>query len=393
MNLSACLGNEFLLGKKKDSKFEKGIKSIQDTVGFFGKKIFDTLKTGFKPLIDTNTTKTGFSGLFGEKTTEKQETGFKPLIDTIKKTTGFNGLFGEEIEKSKTEFNGLFGNGLSKNTEKGDIFGSINIQSYKEKEFYENLNFTSLSDTGYKIDSSDFTSNNPIRFYNQNGLYIETFKKNTKFFSSVSKKIYSLNGEAYIYINGHNNTYNRENVLESGYIRAAWLDNKINTVSKKTSLNETTNIEKSLESKRNIFSGYIGPNGEELPEYIVKAVTINYFGKVIKPKLDDDIVKINTDICKTREELIKGVLQKNINISNPESFKSQKEKISKKHKLTALSKAIDEAYSGKEDSIFNPEFEKIISTIKKTSDWQTKIIQGSYKVASMKKKKRNKSKK
>ncbi len=364
MNFSQCLWNEFLLWKKKDSKFEKWIKSIHDTVWFFWKKIFDTLKTWFKPLIDTNKSKTWFNWIFWEKI----------------------------IEESYTWFNWIFWNWLSKNTEKWNTFSNIEVPSYKEKEFYENLNFTSLSDTWYKIDSSEFTSNNPIRFYNQNWLYIETFKKNTKIFSSVSKKLYSLNWEAYICINWHNNTYNRENVLESWYIRAAWLDNKISNVSKKTSLNETTNIEKSLESKRNIFSWYIWPNGEELPEYIVKAVTINYFGKVIKPKLEADIVKINTDISKTREELIKWVLQKNINIANPESFKYQKEKISKKHKLTALSKAIDEAYSWKEDSIFNPEFEKIISTIKKTSDWQTKIIQWSYKVASMKKKKRNKRK-
>gem|GEM_PF-6157789 len=71
-------------------------------------------------------------------------------------------------------------------------------------------------------------------------------------------------------------------------------------------------------------------------------MTINYFGKIIKPKIEDSIKQTDVEIAQTREMIIK----KSLETKSPHTtfLQSQKEKISKKHKLTALSQAIQEAY-------------------------------------------------
>jgi hypothetical protein len=53
----------------------------------------------------------------------------------------------------------------------------------------------------------------------------------------------------------------------------------------------------------------MAPNWEEIPDYIIKAVTINYFGKILKPKIEYSIKQTDAEIVKTREMIIKKYLE------------------------------------------------------------------------------------
>jgi len=254
------------------------------------------------------------------------------------------------------------------------------------------LDISNLITTPYTIKNNDFTLNSNSNFYNLDWKYIEIFKPSTKIYSSSSKKIYSINWEAYIFIDWHNNTFDRQFTLDSWYIRASWLDPQINSIFNKDLSDESKVLKKSFEPKRNIFSWYMWPNWEEIPEYIVRAVTINYFGKVIKPKIESDLKKTDIEISQTRETLIKEVLHKKVNSQKTDLLNRQKEKISKKHKLSAISKAIHEAYSWNEDSILKPELANIVLTIQKRPEWNN-IILTSYEVKNKKRKQKYKNKK
>ncbi len=170
-------------------------------------------------------------------------------------------------------------------------------------------------------------------------------------------------------------------------MRATWLDSQINSIFDKDLSDESKTLKKSFESKKNIFSWYMWPNWEEIPEYIIRSVTINYFGKVIRSKIEADLEKTDIEISQTRETLIKEVLYKKVNSQKTDLLSKQKEKNSKKHKLTAISKAISEAYSWKEDSIMKPEVANIVLTIQKRPEWNN-IILKSYEIKNKKRKQR-----
>ena len=75
----------------------------------------------------------------------------------------------------------------------------------------------------------------------------------------------------------------------------------------------------------------------------------------------------------TREIIIEKTLKSWI--PKNQDLQLQKQKISKKHKLRALSKAIEDAYSGNQDSIHNPALEQIILSMQQKPEWQNIILQ------------------
>lgn len=335
---------------------------------YFDKKSFDPL-SGFKEVVKENV------WFFWEK-----------LSWIIKKW--FNTFSG----KRKWNFSWLFWNSISTSSRNDYWFEKLKPISLSEQKIENDIDVSNLITTPYTIKNNDFILNSNSNFYNLDWKYIETFKPSTKIYSSSSKKIYSINWEAYIFIDWHNNTFDRQFALDSWYIRATWLDSQINSIFDKDLSDESKALKKSFEPKRNIFSWYIWPNWEEIPEYIIKAVTINYFGKVIKPKIESDLEKTDIEISQTRETLIKEVLHKKVNSQKTDLLSKQKEKISKKHKLTAISKAISEAYSWKEDSIMKPEVANIVLSMQKRPEWNN-IILKSYEIKNKKRKQKYKTKK
>lgn len=288
-------------------------------------------------------------------------------------------------ENKKSVFSWLFWNTISSWNSKTKSFENLKPNSFKETEVIKNLDISSLKETLYTIKSSDFILDSNSNFFNWKWDYIETFKQNTKIYSSTTRKIYSINWEAYIFIDWHNNTSDLNFTLESWYLRASWLDSQINSIFNKDLSEESMVLKKSFEPKRNIFSWYMWPNWEEIPEYIVRAVTINYFGKVIKPKIESDLEKTDIEISQTREILIKDVINNKKNTQKSDLLIKQKQKISKKHKLSAISKAIEEAYSWREESIMKPEVADIILSMQKRPEWNN-IILKSYEVKNKKRK-------
>lgn len=288
-------------------------------------------------------------------------------------------------ENKKSVFSWLFWNTISSWNSKTKSFENLKPNSFKETEVIKNLDISSLKETLYTIKSSDFILDSNSNFFNWKWDYIETFKQNTKIYSSTTRKIYSINWEAYIFIDWHNNTSDRNFTFDSWYLRASWLDSQINSIFNKDLSDESKVLKKSFEPKRNIFSWYMWPNWEEIPEYIVRAVTINYFGKVIKPKIESDLEKTDIEISQTREILIKDVINNKENTQKSDLLIKQKQKISKKHKLSAISKAIEEAYSWREESIMKPEVADIILSMQKRPEWNN-IILKSYEVKNKKRK-------
>jgi len=288
-------------------------------------------------------------------------------------------------ESKKPGFSWLFWNTISSWNSNSKSFENLQPNIVTEKEVVKNLDISNLKETQYTIKSNDFILDSNSNFFSWTWNYIETFKQNTKIYSSTTRKIYSINWEAYIFIDWHNNTSDKKFTLESWYIRASWLDLQINSIFNKDLSDDSKVLKKSFEPKRNIFSWYMWPNWEEIPEYIIKAVTINYFGKIIKPKIESDLLKTDIEISQTREILIKDVINNKENTQKSDLLIKQKQKISRKHKLSAISKAIDEAYSWKQDSIMKPEVADIILTMQKRPEWNN-IILKSYEVKNKKRK-------
>lgn len=343
---------------------------------------------------------------------------FSPFSEPIKKAVWF---FWEKIswilskwfqpfskkESSSNTFSGLFWNTPS--THNDTSF----IADVPTKQFKDNLE-ADLQPTNFKkapflLSSASFVISDDARFYSYDGKYIDTFSKNTKVFASVSKDVFFHEGKAFIYIDGHTHTSDRKTTIETWYLRAVWLDTylqekpqeikkapisaslfspKVSTLTNTpswTSLWTKTSYYNS-QPRKNIFSWYMAPNWEEIPDYIIKAVTINYFGKIIKPKIEDSIKQTDVEIAQTREMIIK----KSLETKSPHTtvLQSQKEKISKKHKLTALSQAIQEAYWWKEDAFENQDLKNIILSMQKKPEWQDIILKSYTVKKNMKKRKK-----
>lgn len=349
---------------------------------------------------------------------------FYPFAQPIKKAVGF---FGERISSilskwfqpftkkqspSKNTFSGLFGSTPASTSEKGTQSFQTEVPIKQFKDTLENdLMPEQFKKAEFKLNSASFSLSWEARFYSYDGKYIDTFSKNTQVFTSVSKDVFYHEGKAFIYIDGHTHTSDRKATIESGYLRAVWLDTYlVQKEEKKASVSQTSSSIKSsvlpntsmqtsawredkvyynTQPRKNIFSWYMAPNGEEIPDYIIKAVTINYFGKIIQPKIEQTIKQTDEEIAKNREVLIKKTLETK-KTAHTTVLQSQKEKISKKHKLTALSQAIQEAYWGKEEALENEDLKKIILSMQKKPEWQDIILKSYTVKKNMKKKKKAK---
>lgn len=349
---------------------------------------------------------------------------FYPFAEPIKKAVGFfwekiNSIlskwfqsFGKKEPQSNT-FSALFAANPALHKEPESFQKEVPIKKFQDT-LEANLEPKLFKKADFKLKDSLLTLWDEARFYSHDGKYRDTFSRNTKVFTSVSKDVFFHDGKAFIYIDGHTHTSDRKTTIETGYLRAVWLDTYLNTkkqeakknipistsiASSKSSVIPDTTLQPphlrwqkeyyNSQPRKNIFSWYMAPNWEEIPDYIIKAVTINYFGKIIKPKIEQTIKQTDEEIVKTREALIRKTLETK-KTAHTTALQSQKEKISKKHKLTALSQAIQEAYSWKEEALQNQDFQNIILSMQKKPEWQDIILKSYTVKKNMKKKKKGK---
>ena len=130
-------------------------------------------------------------------------------------------------------------------------------------------------------------------------------------------------GKTYVTISEHTNTQDKKSVFESVHLRTPWLDENIKIATKE----KTQAV---FSSQTDLFGGYIGSNGKEIPAYILKSVTINYFGKNIVPKIQADIARIETEIVRTRKHMIAEVAQKKVAPNKVSGSETQKNRLAKK---------------------------------------------------------------
>lgn len=173
-------------------------------------------------------------------------------------------------------------------------------------------------------------------------------------------------------INNQDSTQNTLDYTDGWYIRAAWLDGVIQR--KDTSKEETTQAQTTEKTKKISFSGYVWPDGREIPEYLLKSVTINYFWTTIAQNVNSQIININQVIAKTRESMIKEVKEKNIPIAQTAWYAQQLESLEKRDKWKAIGNAVDAIKINWEKALENPNITQIIRSIQTKPTWQT-IVQ------------------
>lgn len=354
------------------------------------------------------------------------KSSFIPFSEPIKKAMNF---FGQKIWNILDWFNPAFQDKAKENNFK-PAFSWV-IQKDSQETWFSQMKTRIIKDTliewlkieklvksSFSLSTSSIKIPNKSRFYSESWSYIDVFPKNTSILSSVWKEIYFYDNQAFLYIDWHNNTLDKQNALESGYMRASWLDTYIITEQEKIKKDKTNKLKSNYynidyvnnknkenlynpkwyksknsnlwnqfnQERKTIFSWYKWEDWRDIPEYILKAVTINYFWKEFKYKIDDSIEKTNLEIESVRNTLIETKLKNKPKPKNIDFLSIQKENIKKKHKLTTISKAINEAFHWEKNEI-NPDLEKLIISIQKTKDWK-EIVSRSQKVSSKLKKKK-----
>lgn len=147
-----------------------------------------------------------------------------------------------------------------------------------------------------------------------------------------------------------------------GFIRAPWLDHRVNPVKKGS---EGVNTKK--ESAELSFDGYYATNGEIIPAYILKAISINYFWKTIYPQVQNKLVEW---LNKKRAEITQEVLSKWVSIRESTVFPSYQVQLSR----VSMYEKIGKAYKNGEDILKNWTVVSFIQQVQKKPEWQ-KILQ------------------
>lgn len=356
----------------KKSPFEAWFRCIKKFVTHFSKKVSNILTWDFTPFPDIKETKTWFQEWVIQS---KKVIMWTALFVWSSLASPLPAIQNEA--KTSQNFEAFFPD--TNNTK----FEDISPKKYTHKEWNKSISLKSLKWTKIPVWKNDFYTQTPVNFYDDSWKYIETFSSHTKIIPNISQNIFAVWKESYVFIQWHNHTLRKEQVLESWYIRTPWFDHLLGKETKET---KTKPIPSYSYNSKKLFSGYLWPNGKEIPDYILKSVTINYFNKVIQPKIQWDLDKTEQEIAQTRVFIKKEVLIKKVNIKNSKIFEKQKEFLSKKNKLTKLSSAIKNAYEAKNDAILNPDIENIIQSLQSKPEWQKIICQASF-IQKQKKKK------
>lgn len=212
------------------------------------------------------------------------------------------------------------------------------------------------------------------KFYTLEWIYADTFPAGTKVQVDPSKPVLVKGDKTFVSIVWHNSapyskkTSQKEHVFEPGLIETPWI--KADKVEHKKTKPTT------FSPGKNLFGGYIWPNGKEIPAYIMEAVTINYFGKVIAPKLLSSIAQVEAEISENRELIKTEFLQKKVPLHKTSRYNKQKSALAKKWSLNQVYGAI-QSFTLNGTNVLSPDVTTVLKSIAKTPEWQKIICQAS----------------
>lgn len=305
-------------------------------------------------------------GIFGEKEAQNSNSGFSEWL-TWSSTKDRKTSWFREFEQAKSKTN---------------TFGSIPKKTLNTKDLIWNIETSKLISTNRKVQKVHLAIPYKTAFFDKNWSGIEILEKWTfvnfdnesPIFSMLDEKTgkYQAYAKVQSIINHQDTTQNTLDYTDGWYIRAPWLDSVIQR--KDTTRTETIHTQTTEKPKKISFSGYIWPDGKEIPEYLIKSVTINYFWTVIAPKVNSQITSINQDIANTRKSIVAEVMWKNIPVTQTSWYIQQKASIKKRDSWKDLGNAIDAIRVEWDTALENPNITQIIKSIQSKPTWQT-IVQ------------------
>ncbi len=301
--------------------FQEWFGFIKDTVKGFSKRVSSLLDGVFRPYEHD-----------GMKKNDSKPTSFKPLFESAVKPKAFEAIIPKVVPLR-------------------DVEKPIDMSWVKETTIFVKTEKT-LCTMG------------SVKFYTEEWVYADNFPRGTKVQPDSSKPVIVKGGKTYVPIISHDNaSYSnaskKENVFERGYVKSP-VDAKI----------------ASPVQKKCLFSGYIWPNGKEIPAYIMEAVTMNYFGKVIAPKLLSSIAQVEAEISENRELIKTEFFQTKVPLHKTSRYNKQKSALEKKWSLNQVYGAI-QSFTLNGTNVLSPDVTTVLKSIAKTPEWQKIICQAS----------------
>lgn len=293
-----------------------------------------------------------------------------------------------------------FNSGFSFDKEKRDAWFHGGIPGAEEKEKWntsfkkwvnekemkmhanENIDIASLSPTKFRTIKVERLTYAKSECFDEKWTYKETLSRGTTILIDTDKPIYSRRDVTtgrlhsfvaikwYIYKNARNEEFVTS---APGFIRTSWLDSRLQEERKKPveSPKETTSPRK----VRNSFDWYMWPDGREIPSYILKAVTANYFWKAIVPKIAINIAKTDAKIKMVRDIMKTEYLTKKIPLTETTGYKVQLKQIAEKSRMQSLQDSIKSFSMDGNTTIIDPNIDHILTWLKKTPKWQEILVQ------------------
>lgn len=264
-----------------------------------------------------------------------------------------------------------------------NTFSPLQSTKISEQELIGNIDVSSLQSTNRKIQKVHLKLPYKTTFFDTNGKGTTILEKwrfvNFDNNSPILSKYDEKTGKYQAYARVLSVDTSDINTLEhtnGGYIRAPWLDGIIQR-------NNTTHSNNQIKPENNTprtpsFRWYIGPDGQEIPEYILKSVTINYFEKVLSPKINTQLNSINQNIWDTRQKIIVEVMWKNIKASETTGYRIQQWYIKQRETWSTLGSIVEQIASTHSIELHNPNMVALIRSIQWKKEWQKLIQQASF---------------
>jgi hypothetical protein len=253
-------------------------------------------------------------------------------------------------------------------------FASIEAKRLSEQEIERPL--ASLQSTDFFLKSRELPILRKTKAYTPDGKFVENLLKGTRVMIDGSKPVLvGKDAKTYAHVSGHNNT--GVDVIESFLVRTPWLDSEVKS-------SRASKVTQKVTQKKNHFDGYIGYNGKEIPGYVLESVTMNYFGTILAPKIQTNLVKKDIELAQTREQVKKEYLQDKKPIDEIPSYAKQKSILAEKYTLTQVNQAIRSFTVNGSEALVNPDVQQILASLQKTPEWQ-RLIQKATAATSLQK--------
>lgn len=264
-----------------------------------------------------------------------------------------------------------------------NTFSPLWEKRLSEQELIGNIDIRWLQSTNRKIQKVHLKLPYKTTFFDNNGKGVKPLEKwtfiNFDNTSPILSKYDEKTGKHQAYAKVISIDTSDANTIEythGWYIRAPWLDGIIqreNTTHSQNTIKQETNPRSQVS-----FKWYFWPDGREIPEYILKSVTINYFGKILSPKINTQLNSINQNIRDTRQKIVSEVMWKNIKASETTGYRIQQWYIKQRETWSALDTVIHQITLTNNIELNNPNIAAIMQSIQSKTDWQKIIQQAAY---------------